>query len=64
MKKFLTIAISAIFAMLMCVGCSTETVTTPSIDDPLPWVAYRTFESETSTYKVTKSYMTKTIRRR
>lgn len=57
MKKFLTIAISAIFAMLMCVGCSTETVTTPSIDDPLPWVAYRTFESETSTYKVTKSYM-------
>lgn len=57
MKKILFLALTALMVAISCVGCAPEEVGTPDIDSPLPWFAYRNFESESVAYNVTKNFM-------
>ena len=57
MKKILLLVLCALMMAISCVACTPEETSVPDIDSPLPWFAYRNFESESISYDVTKSFM-------
>ncbi|MBE5730347.1 MAG: hypothetical protein E7350_00150 [Clostridiales bacterium] len=57
MKKIIVSVLSLLLVAFVCIGCTSNTVTAPEIDDPKPWFASRKFKSETSSYNVAKYFM-------